>query len=90
MGGRVGDCRVTRHGFHLAHGRGMRPAGQGFLNTAMLIAQGDLQMEHFLARTLEPEVPRLDDAGMDRADRDFVYLTTVHAEKLIVGRGIDR
>ena len=42
------------------------------LDSAMLIAERDLQMKHMLAVTLETEVPRLDDAGMNGPDRDFV------------------
>ena len=74
MGGGVGDGRVARHRFHLAHRRAMRAPGQRFLDSAMLVAERDLQVQHFLARALETKVARLDDARMDRADGDFVNL----------------
>ena len=84
VGGGVGDGRVARHGFHLAHRRAMRTAGQRLLHAAMLVAERDLQMQHFFARALETEMARLDDAGMDGADRDFVNFAAIHAEKFAV------
>ena len=85
VGSGVGDGGVARHRFHLAHRRAMRAAGQRLLNAAMLIAERDFQVQHFFARALETEMARFDDARMDRADRDFVNLATVHAEKFAVG-----
>ena len=48
----------------------------------MLVAQLDLQVEHLLAVALEPEVPRLDHARVDRADRDLVRLRAFDPEVL--------
>ena len=85
VGGGVGDGRVAGHGFHLAHRRAVRAAGERLLDAAMLVAERDFQVQHFFARALEAEMARLDDAGMDRADGDFVNLAAVHAEELAVG-----
>ena len=54
--------------------RGCGPAEHGLLDAAVLVAQGDLQVEHLLAVALEAEVARLDDPGVDRADRHLVDL----------------
>jgi hypothetical protein len=63
----------------------MRPAGERLFDTAMLIAKGDFKMESFLARALETEVARLDDAGMDGSNSHFVNLTSINTEKPAVG-----
>ena len=63
----------------------MRAAGERLLHAAMLIAERDFQVQHFFARALETEMARLDDAGVDRADRDFVNLAAVHAKEFAVG-----
>ena len=55
-------------------------------DSAMLIAQGDLQVEDMLAVTLEAEVPRLDHAGVNRPDRDLVDLVAFDAEEIGAGR----
>src|SRR5436190_17234060 len=56
-----------------------RAPEQRLLDAAVLVAQGDFQMKHGLAVALEAEMARLDDAGVDRADRDFVDLFTANA-----------
>ena len=55
---------------------------------AVLVAERDLQVEDLFAVALEPEMPRLDDAGVDRADRDLVDLLALDAEE--VGDADDR
>ena len=64
----------------------MRPAEEQAFDTAMLIAEGDLQMHDLFAVTLEPEMPRLDHPGMHRADRHLVDLFALDPEKLLHGR----
>ena len=86
MRGGVGDGGVTGHGLHLAHRRAVRSTGQRGLDAAMLIAQGDLEVQHFLAGALESEVSRLDDAGMHRPHGHFMHLRTLDAEKLAIRR----
>ena len=49
------------------------------LDAAVLVTQGDLQVEDFLAVALETEMAGFDDAGVDRADGDFVNLVAVDA-----------
>ena len=57
----------------------VRPADERSLDAAVLIAERDLQVEDLLAVALEAEVPRLDDAGVNRADRDLVDLLSLDA-----------
>ncbi len=64
----------------------MRSARQRLLDPAMLVAQRDLQMQHLLAVALKAEMPRLDDAGVNRTDRDFVNLTAFDPEEFADGR----
>ena len=51
----------------------------------MLVAEGDFQVQHFLARALETKMARLDDARVDRPDGDFVNFAALHAEKFANG-----
>ena len=46
---------------------------------AMLVAERNLQVEDLLAVALKAEMPRLDDAGMDRADGHLVDLLALDA-----------
>ena len=85
VGRGVGDGRVAGHRFHLAHRRAMRAARERLLDAAMLVAERDFQVQHLLARALEAEMARLDDAGVHGTDGDFVNLAAVHAEELAVG-----
>ncbi len=57
------------------------PPASARSNPAMLIAEGDLQVEDVLAVALETEVPRLDDTGVHRPDGDLVDLMAVDAEE---------
>ena len=57
----------------------VRPAHEGLLDAAMLVAQRDLQVRDLLAMTLEAEMARFDDAGMHGADRDLVDLFALDA-----------
>src|SRR5207249_4568826 len=51
------------------------------LHAAVLVAEHDLEEQHLLAVRLKPEVPRLDDAGVYRADRDLVHLVASDLKK---------
>ena len=51
-------------------------------NSAMLIAERNLQMKNILAVTLEAEMAGLDDSRMHGADRDFVNLFPGHREEI--------
>ncbi len=55
---------------------------QGPLDSAVLIAQRDLQMKDLLAMALEAEVPRLDHARVNRTNRDLVDLFAFDPEKV--------
>jgi hypothetical protein len=47
----------------------------------MHIAEPLLEPCHCLAAAREAEMPRLDNAGMDRADRDLVQVLSFHGRK---------
>ena len=48
----------------------------------MLIAERDLQVKDLLAVALEAEMSRLDDAGVNRTDRDLVDLFAFDPEEV--------
>ena len=79
---RVADRRVARGGLHVRQGPLRRPAHEGPLDAAMLVAERDLEVKDLLAVALEPEVPGLDHAGVDRADRDLVDLVPFDPEEI--------
>ena len=55
---------------------------QGSLHPAMLVTEGDLQVEDRLPVALEPEVSRLDHSRMDRAHGHFVDFFPLDAKEL--------
>src|SRR6516225_5525094 len=59
-----------------------RPTDKRALDATMLIAQRDFQVKNVLPVALEPEMPRLDNACVDGADRHFMDLIPFHAEKV--------
>ncbi len=61
-------------------------AGQHGLDTAVLVAEDDLEREDVLAVALEAEVARLDHAGVHRPHRHLVDLLPLHAEEGVVAR----
>jgi hypothetical protein len=67
----------------------MRAAGQRPFNTAMLVAQGDLQVKDRFTVTLEAEMPRFDDTGMYRSDRYFMNLVPLNLVKFSHARQDD-
>ncbi len=88
VGRRVADRRVAGDRLHRVERALGRPADERPLDAAVLVAERDLQVEDLLAVALEAEVPRLDDAGVDRADRDLVDLLALDAVE--VGDADDR
>ena len=68
--------------FHDMKSTFVRPAHQGGLDAAMLIAKRDLQVKDLLAMALEAEMPRFDHAGVNRTDRDLVDLFAFNPEKV--------
>ena len=56
------------------------------LNTSMLIAERDLEMEYTLAVALKAEMPRLDHAGMHGANGDLVDFFAVDLKIVSVAR----
>jgi hypothetical protein len=51
------------------------------LDALVLVAEALFQAQHALAHHREAEVARLDDAGVDRADRDFVHAVAFDADE---------
>ena len=58
----------------------MGPADHGLLDAPVLVPQVDLQVVDGLAVALEPEVARLDDAGVDGTHGDLMHLFAAHRE----------
>ena len=48
----------------------------------MLVSERDLEVKDLLAMALEPEMSRLDDTGVNRADRDLVDLVSFNSEEV--------
>jgi hypothetical protein len=63
--------------------RHVRSTDERALDAAVLVPERDLEVKHRLAVALEPEVPRLDHAGVDRTDRDLVDLAAL--DRVVVG-----
>jgi hypothetical protein len=82
----IGDCmadrRVAGDGLGEMDGVLMGPAAQRLLDAAVLVAERDFEMQHALAVAAEAEMPRLDDAGMHRPDRDLVDLLAADPEEI--------
>ena len=85
IGGGVADGGVAGKRFHVMDGARMGAAGKRAFDAAMLIAEGDFQVQNFFAVALEAEMAGLDDAGMDGADGDFVGLPAGNAEEIADG-----
>src|SRR6185437_13315729 len=61
------------------------PAHEQRLDAPVLIAQLDIQVKDLLAIADKPEMPRLDDARMDRPDAHLMQLFTVDTVEWMVG-----
>jgi hypothetical protein len=85
---RVPDSGVASDRFNRVHRRAMRSAEKSFFNAAMLVAKCDFQMQHFLAVTLKTEMARLNNARVNRPDRDFVNLAAFDAKEFSIRRMI--
>ncbi len=85
----MADRRVAGERLGVVDRTRRRPAAQGLLDAAVLVAERDLEVEDLLAVALEAEVSGLDDAGVDRADRDLVDLVALDAVE-VAHRRADR
>ena len=79
---RVADRRVAGDRLHVRQRPLRRPPDERALDAAVLVSERDLEVEDLLAVALEPEVPGLDHAGVDRADRDLVHLVSLDPEEV--------
>ena len=75
------DGGVAGERLHVMNRARVWSANQGPLNAAMLVAERGLKVVDHLAMTLETEVSRLDDAGVDRADCHLVDFLAGHSEE---------
>src|SRR5438876_2102742 len=80
---RMTDRRVAGHGLDRVDRSLGRTANQGSFRPAVLIAERHLQVEYVFPVALEAKVPRLNDAGMNRADGHLVDLLSPDA--VVVG-----
>jgi hypothetical protein len=71
---RVSDRRVPSDFLHDWQGTLGGATQKHSLDPAVLVAQRDLEMKYLLTVALKAEVPRFDDPGMNRPDRDLVNL----------------
>ncbi len=78
----MADRRVAGGGLDVGQRPLVRPAHERALDAAMLIAERDLEVKDLLAVALEPEVPGLDDAGVDRTDGHLVHLVALDPEEV--------
>src|SRR5262249_28503522 len=79
----MADRRIAGQCLHVVDGALVGPAEQRPLDAAVLVAQGYFQMVNLFAVALKAEMPRFDDAGVDRADRHLVNFLSRDA--VIVG-----
>ncbi len=70
----MADRGVAGHRLHQGHGAFGWPAEERALDTPVLVAERDFQVEDLFPVALEAEMPRLDDTGVDRTNRHFVDL----------------
>ncbi len=54
------------------------------LDALVLVAEALFEAQHLLADHRETEMPRLDDAGVDGADRDFMRTLAADLDELVV------
>ena len=78
---------VAGDGFHLMHGAGRRSTDQGTFDAAMLKTERYFQMKDLFAVTLKAEMPRFNDAGMHRANRNFMYFIPFNTIEIHHSRG---
>ena len=76
---RVSDRRVSGEGLGIVDAALVRTSDQGALDAAVLVAERYLEVEDLLAVALEPEVPRLDDAGVHGPHGYLVHLVALDA-----------
>src|SRR6185436_15802125 len=79
--GGVSHDRIARDRFGHQHGPIRTRRLQQPLDAAMLVAEHDLEEEYLFTVALKAEVPRLDDAGVHRPDRDLVDLLPLDPEE---------
>jgi len=66
------NSAVSRQRFHIWDRPFIRTTQQSLFDPAVLVSEGNFQVQHFLAVALEPEVPRFNHSGVDRTDRYLV------------------
>ena len=79
---RVADRGVAGQRLRVVDRALVGATGERTLDTAVLVAERDLQVQHPLAVALEAEMARLDHAGVHGPDRDLVDLVAFDAEEV--------
>src|SRR6188768_1748387 len=72
---------IASDGFCEVDASFMRAATQRRLDAAMLVTEGNLQVEDPFAVAIEAEMTRFDDPGMYRTHRDLVYFRAFDLKK---------
>ena len=80
-GDRMGDGGVARETRGEARRHARRLAAHQRQLALMRVAEPRLQPDHRLAVRGEAEMPRLDDSGMDRADRDLMQVLALRRQE---------
>jgi hypothetical protein len=84
----MADAGIPGQCLHLDHRPLVRPPNQRFLNAPVLVSQVYLQMIDDLTMTLEPEVSRLYDTGVDWPNGYLMDFLASHLEVAIVPAAI--
>ena len=84
VGPRVGDGAVAGNAPGESVALCQRECFEALLDSLVDVAKPFLEPQDFLADNLEPEVSRLDDAGVDRSDRDLVHAVAADAHERVI------
>src|SRR5437870_5670957 len=79
VGHRMAHRRVSGHRLHHVDGALGRSADERPLDAPVLVTERDLEVEDLFSVALEPEMSRLDDAGVDGADGHLMDLLPLDA-----------
>ena len=78
---RVPHGRVACHRLHVVNRPLVGAPDESRLHAAILVAEGDLEVQHRLAVTLKPKVARLDDPRVDGAHGNLVDFLPLDGEE---------
>ena len=90
IGPGVGTGRIAGNAADEPRARRHVVADEQLLDALVLVAEALLEAQHPLADHREAEMARLDDAGMDGADRDLVGALAADLDEVVVARRIGK